>query len=73
MTTIQLSIDERDKREYQLRGDMISFEELELRVLAKEGMITLGRANELAKKTRISGLALREIRNGIRTHGKRKK
>ncbi len=68
MTTMRLAIDEQTKRRYKLRGEMISFEELRLRILGNVGMAALHEANEIAKKTGLSKMTMKEINAEIKAY-----
>ena len=61
MTTMRLAIDEQTKRRYKLRGDVISFEELRLRILGKETLARLQKVKRIAAKTGLRKMTMKEI------------
>jgi hypothetical protein len=66
MTTLTVTIDERSRRRYGVRGKAISFEELRQRIIGDEGLAALRKANRSARKTNLHKLTKKEIEAEIK-------
>jgi hypothetical protein len=73
MTMMRLAIDEGTKRKYNLRGEVISFEELRLLILGREGMAALDKVNAVAKKTGLNKMTMKEIDAEIKAYRNEKR
>lgn len=66
MTTMRVAIDERTKRKYKLRGELIDFEELRLRILSRDSLARLRKLHKIAEETGLRRMSMKEIDEEIR-------
>jgi len=66
MTTLTVTMDERSRRRYGVRGKVITFEELRQRIIGDEARAALRKANRAARKTDLRKLTKKKIEAEIK-------
>ena len=66
MPPLTVTIDNRARRRYGVRGKEIAFEELRRRIIGGEGTSSLRKAHRAARKSGLSKLTVKDIETEIR-------
>ena len=66
MTTLTVTIDERSRRRYGVRGKEITFEELRRRIVGSEGLASLHKAHRAARKAGLRKMTAKEMETEIK-------